>query len=105
MCSLLPRTKRLHRNAPMPRGLKATSLQSEGIHKHRTSPSPRRGEGRGEGRVLATALPTPFVGAHPVRDHGARPSPRYTVIAESSPRRPSAETFRISAVAHWVRSY
>ena len=48
-----------------------------------TSPSPLRGEGWGEGRVLAKALPI-SVGAHPVRD---RRGDRY------------------AAVAHWVRSY
>ena len=58
MRSLLPHTKPLHRNAPIRRGLKAASLHSEGRHGHRAAPSPLRGEGWGEGRVLATALPT-----------------------------------------------
>ena len=47
------------------------------------SPSPLRGEGWGEGRVLAKAFPI-VVGAHPVRDRRGN---------------------RCAAVAHWVRSY
>ncbi len=86
MGSLLPRTEPLHRHAPRRRGLKATSLSREGIYSRRTaalSPSPLRGEGWGEGWVLAKFLPT-SVGAHPVRDRNVA---THLGLASSRPSR------------------